>query len=257
MRPVLGLALSLSFLFLSSVPVVGDTWPLLPDVNLLWQNVSNREGNLWDYAASVAVKGDRVFAVGESETTAGSSAFTVKAYDASNGKLLWENYYDREGAGWDGAYKVVVEGDKIFVSGQTETAAGGLAFTVRAYGAKKGKLLWENNYDREGSFQDGAGNVVVVNNTVYAAGQTKTAAGSAFTVMAYNASNGELLYRDYQTPEASKQENWAVGIAIEKNTDTGDKVFVAGTTETTAGGMGFAVRAYKAVATPPPTQPFL
>src|SRR3989338_10386991 len=80
MKPFLSLALSLSFLLLSSVPVVGDTWPMLPDVNLLWQDVSNREGNLWDSATGVAVKGNRVFVAGVSETTAGGGAYTVKSY---------------------------------------------------------------------------------------------------------------------------------------------------------------------------------
>src|SRR3989338_2877192 len=82
MKPFLSLALSLSFLLLSSVPVVGDTWPVLPDANFLWQNTSNREGNLVDWVTGVTVRDGRVFVVGESETTAGSGAFAVKAYDS-------------------------------------------------------------------------------------------------------------------------------------------------------------------------------
>src|SRR3989338_209243 len=185
MKPFLSLALSLSFLLLSSVPVVGATWPLLPDTTLLWQDVSNKEGNLLDYAADIAVKDGRVFVVGDSETTAGSSAFAVRAYDAKNGALLWESNYDREGegvdAGFDEATHVVVDNNKVFVSGATVTAAGGNALAVRAYNAKNGALLWENNYDREGDLFDMSWGMTVQGNRVFAVGTTETAeSGSAF-----------------------------------------------------------------------------
>src|SRR3989338_4688646 len=150
MKPFLSLALSLSFLLLSSVPVVGATWPLLPDTTLLWQDVYNREGNLLDYAADVAVKDGRVFVVGDSETTAGSSAFTVRAYDAKNGSLLWESNYDREGGLFDMSWGMTVKDNRVFAVGTTETDASGAAFAVRALDATNGNLLWEDNYDREG-----------------------------------------------------------------------------------------------------------
>ena len=239
MKPVLSLALSLSFLLLSSVLVATGTWPLLRDVTLLWQDNSDREGDLWDMAGSVAVKGDRVFAVGESETTAGSGAFSVKAYNAKNGALLWESYYDREGDGWDSASDVVVDGNKVFVNGYTATVAGDTAFTVRAYNAKNGKLLWEDNYDREGDGWDSAWGMTVHDNKVFSVGQTtSTAGGSAFAVRAYNAKNGALLWEDNYDREGSIWD--AAYRAVAKD----NRLFVVGQAGATAGGNSFVVRAY-------------
>ena len=244
MKPILGLVLSLSFLLLSSVPVAGDTWPMLPDVNLLWQKNDNREGNLVDYAGGVAVKDGRVFVAGESETTAGSSAFTVKAFDAKNGSLLWESYYDREGEGWDGAYAVVADDDKVFVSGSTATAAGDSAFAVRAYNAKNGKLLWENNYEPEGDLPlwDESWGMTVKDNKVFAVGTTETAAGgNAFAVRAYDATSGKLLWDDNYNREGGNL--WDVAYrAVAKD----NRVFVVGQTMTAAGGSAFTVRTYDA-----------
>ncbi|MBI5125739.1 MAG: PQQ-binding-like beta-propeller repeat protein [Planctomycetes bacterium] len=224
---------------------------------LLWQDNYDREGDGWDAAYEVVVDGNNVFVVGSTQTAAGGWGLTVRAYGASNGALLWQDNYDREGALTDTAYGATVKNGRLFVVGDSETTAGGSAYAIRAYDTSNGNLLWKNDYDREGSFRDEETNVAVVGNVVYTTGMTGTANGNALTVRAYDVSNGNLLYEDYQTPEASKQENWGIGIAIEENKDTGNKVFVAGTTETTAGGMGFAVRAYKAVAQPPPAQPFL
>src|SRR3990167_4988379 len=231
MKPVLSLALSLSFLLLSSVLVATGTWPLLRDVTLLWQDNSDREGDLWDMAGSVAVKGDRVFAVGESETTAGSGAFSVKAYNAKNGALLWEDYYDREGDGWDSAWGMTVHDNKVFSVGQTTSTAGGSAFAVRAYNAKNGALLWEDNYDREGSIWDAAYRAVAKDNRLFVVGQAgATAGGNAFVVRAYDAQNGALLWEDNYDREGDLEDR-AFEVVVE-----GNKVFVVGQTETAAGG---------------------
>ena len=243
MKPFLSLALSLSFLLLSSVPVVGATWPLLPDTTLLWQDVYNREGNLLDYAADVAVKDGRVFVVGDSETTAGSSAFAVRAYDAKNGALLWESNYDREGEGFDEAGHVVVDGNKVFVSGTTVTATGGNAYTVRAYNARNGALLWQNNYDREGDLFDMSWGMTVKDNRVFAVGTTETdASGAAFAVRALDATNGNLLWEDNYDREGGVSIWDAAYRAVAK----GNRVFVTGQTGSIAGGSAFAVRAYNA-----------
>jgi len=243
MKPVLSLALSLSFLLLSSVPVLGAyPWPLLPDANFLWQNSpnsTNREGNLWDMAGSMAVNDGRVFVVGESETTTGSGAFTVKTYDSSNGSLLWESYYDREGDGWDSATDVVVDGKRVFVSGYTTTVAGDTAFTVRAYNTQNGKVLWQDNYDREGDGWDSAWGMTVHDNKVFSVGQTtSTAGGSAFAVRAYNAKNGALLWEDNYDREGSIWD--AAYRAVAKD----NRLFVVGQAGATAGGNSFVVRAY-------------
>jgi hypothetical protein len=104
--------------------------------SLLWGDYYDREGAGNDTANATAVQGNRVFVAGYTSTSAGGRAFTVRAYSAKDGSLLWGDYYDREGAGNDLATAIAVQGNRVFVGGQTETSAGGAAFTVRAYSTK-------------------------------------------------------------------------------------------------------------------------
>ncbi|MFN3467137.1 MAG: PQQ-binding-like beta-propeller repeat protein, partial [Candidatus Brocadiales bacterium] len=199
MKIILNIALGLALLLLLPASLVGQSWPLLPDKYFLWGNSSNKEGNLWDQAWRVAVNpnGDKVFVAGEEETTNGGSAFAVKAYRATDGKLLWKKSYNREGTGWDGAFTVTADNNYVYVAGETVTTSGGVGFSVRAYKAKDGKLVWENYYDREGALLDGAWKVVLYNGVLYVTGESETAAGgTAMTVRAYNADTGSLLWSD-------------------------------------------------------------
>jgi TolB-like protein len=207
---------------------------------LLWENHFDREGELEDWANKIVVKGNKVFAVGATETEAGGFALTVRAYDACTGRLLWQNYYDREGAGWDVAYAVTVEGDKVFVGGTTETTEGGFAFTVRVYDARNGSLLWQDNYDREGNLSDWVTSMVTSGDRLFVAGATETTEGGlAMTVRAYNARNGQLLWDDNYDREGTGWDG-AFNVAVH-----GDNVFAVGATETEAGGSGYTVRAYR------------
>ena len=168
--------------------------------SVLWEDHFNREGVLQDYANAVAVSDNRVFVVGFSETAAGGPAFTVRAYDvagdgAGGPSVLWEDHFDREQNLRDEAKAVAVSGDRVFVVGVTETASGGLAFSVRAYdaagdGAGGPSVLWENHFDRLGNRRDSANAVAVLPgffvDRIFVAGTTEAAAGDSFTVRAYN-----------------------------------------------------------------------
>jgi len=57
--------------------------------------------------------------------------FSTQVYAA-----VWGDYYDSVGDGLDVATAIAVKGDKVFVTGYTETSPGGYAFTVRAYSAE-------------------------------------------------------------------------------------------------------------------------
>jgi TolB-like protein len=158
------------------------------DGSLLWGDDYDREGNLDDGADAVAVKGNRVFVAGMTQTAVGGAAFTVRAYSAKDGSLLWGDDYDREGVLYDVAHAIAVKGNRVFVAGMTQTALGGFAFTVGALSATDGSLLWADYYDREGALYDEAYAVAVKGNRVFAAGVTQTAVGGgAFTVRAYSA----------------------------------------------------------------------
>jgi TolB-like protein len=228
--------------------------------SLLWGDNFDREGTGYDVATPIAVTGTTVFVAGATETSAGGAAFTVRAYSAKDGSLLWGDNFDREGDLDDIANAVAVQGKKVFVAGLTETSAGGAAFTVRAYSAKDGSLLWENFFDREGTGYDVATAIAVTGTTVFVAGATETSAGgAAFTVRAYSAKDGSLLWRDNFDREGTG-DDVATTMAVrsrvsvaEATYDGGEwkvkivrrtTVFVAGATRTSAGGAAFTLRAY-------------
>jgi TolB-like protein len=206
------------------------------------------------------VQGNKVFVTGLTETSAGGAAFTVRAYSAKDGSLLWADNYDREGDLDDMANAVAVQGNKVFVAGLSRTSGGGAAFTVRAYSAKNGNLLWADNFDREGALDDIANAVAVQGNEVFVAGLTETSAGgAAFTVRAYSAKNGNLHWGDNHDSEGTGYDvatTMAVRSRVsvaEATYDAGEwkvkivrrtTVFVAGATRTSGGGAAFTVRAY-------------
>ena len=209
--------------------------------SLLWGDFYDREGDGYDVANAIAVQGSRVFVAGRTKTSAGGPAFTVEALSAKDGSPLWGYDYDREGAGEDEANAIAVQGNSVFVAGRTYTSAGGSAFTVGAFSAKDGRLLWGDFYDKEGSGISIAHAIAVQGNSVFVAGHTHASGiGSAFIVRAYSAKDGRLLWEDYYE-RAGNGDAWAEAIAVK-----GSSVFVAGHTSTGTGGIAFTVRAYSA-----------
>lgn len=207
----------------------------------LWSDYFNREGALADVAWDVVAEGGRVFVAGQTQTFDGGSAFTVRAYDESDGTLLWEEYYDREDDLPDDALAVSVRGDSVYVAGSSMAVGHGMDFAVRAYDAVDGSLQWASNFDY-GGLSDGARDVVVssTGNEVIAVGwSTSASLGKAFTVRAYNASSGARIWSNYRHGSTSNLNDEAYAVFA----DTG-KVDVAGYTSTAARGSAFTVRSY-------------
>jgi hypothetical protein len=133
------------------------------------------------------VSGDRLFAAGASYSESVGASFTVRAYNAANGIVLWTNWFDREGTVlWDEAYSIGVNNSGVFAAGLTRKQWAGDSFTVRAYNPDTGNALWTNFYDREGDGTDKANGIAVSDWGVFAAGYTsKIAFGYDFTVRSY------------------------------------------------------------------------
>src|SRR5262249_36911973 len=113
---------------------------------LLWQDRLDHGPR--DQALDVAVGGTPVFLVGAGQNSSNPSRdWLVRAYDTSDGTLLWEDQRDEAGFA-DVAELVAVEGGLVFVAGTVFDAIpnSGLVnpnVVVRAYDARTGVLHWQ------------------------------------------------------------------------------------------------------------------
>ncbi len=109
---------------------------------LLWENLYDGGvggSRLQALAYSVAVCGSRVFVVGEARSDDDTaSAWLVRAHDAADGTLLWEDRYAAGGYGQ--ARRVGCDAERVYVAGEGE---------LRAYSSSDGNFLWSRiNGDR-------------------------------------------------------------------------------------------------------------
>ena len=169
---------------------------------LLWQDQFDGAAEFsleksLDRANAVAVQGERVFTAGFVDNMHSSRDFTVRAYDAGTGELLWQDQFDGTAGGFDEAKAIAVQGEQVFAVG-TVTNLGSFAdFTVRAYAAGTGELLWQDQLDGTAGGFDEARAIVVQGEQVFTAGTvTNFDSGSDFTVRAYNAGTGKLLWQN-------------------------------------------------------------
>lgn len=204
---------------------------------LLWQDQFNKAGSD-DLAAQVTAQGHRVFAVGWARSAPDNRDFLLRAYDSRTGRLLWQDQLDRAG-GDDYAVAVAAGGDAVFVGGSATNGAGNNDFLVRAYDARTGALVWEDQFDLAGGF-DSTRAVAKDGNRVFAAGVGQDAAGNdTWLVRAYNARTGTLLWenrfnRGGRAADASSM------------TAAHQRVFVVGAAQGAGGDIDFVVRTYHA-----------
>jgi hypothetical protein len=204
---------------------------------LLWEDQTDTAGRN-DVAYALAVGGGLVFAAGFGTNAAGNQDFLIRAYQATDGALVWEDQTDQ--AGFDEtAFALAVGEGQVFAAGSGQRAAGNEDFLVRAYDAKSGALLWEDQVDPAGGF-DGANALALARGRLFAAGFVTNAAGH-FDVLirAYEAKTGALLWAD-QVDHAGFDD---AALAL---TVRGGQVFISGFGTTAAGNNDFLVRAYQA-----------
>jgi outer membrane protein assembly factor BamB len=109
----------------------------LRDGTMLWQRRIARGGFL-EFAELVGAKGNRVYAVGRVLGRTLSSDFTVFAFDARTGAVLWESVLDTFGT--DVAFSLSEQGDRVFAVGPVNNF---FDLLVRAYDGLTGASLWE------------------------------------------------------------------------------------------------------------------
>ncbi len=210
---------------------------------LLWEDVQWPEGKgaegayLLSYATAVAATSSRVYVAGSTYGEDGGGSFTIRAYNAGTGKLVWEDRYNHYSYFHDAAQSVFLQGGRLFVGGFVTLASAGRAYAVRAYDASKGTLLWSSltgGYDIE---ENGVSALVAAGNVVYAAGTARN--GTAFTVRAYNRATGALLWEGF-IPQGEATDGFGDAFAI---CSASAGIFAGGTSKTDAG-YGFTVAGY-------------
>ena len=210
---------------------------------LLWEDHFNRIGNEQDGAKQVIASGNKVFVAGYSFLDSNTSAFTVRAYSAKTGALIWDDYYHRQDS-YDTAYFLTVLGKRLYVAGSTNTNESYNALTLRSYSQGSGRLFWTQHVNRDENGGEEIGGIVAQDGRVFVAsqsGMSLSGAGyDAFAVRAFKARNGELLWQDIHNAEGELVDG-AADIAIK-----GKKLYVVGSTETTAGDSAMATRVYRA-----------
>jgi outer membrane protein assembly factor BamB len=203
--------------------------------DLLWQDefdlAAGRDG-----ATSVAADSSRVVALGFAQNSAGFFDLTVRAYDAQTGALLWKDRVDLPNGNMS-ADAVVMEGQRVLVSGNSVDATGHNEAIVRAYVARTGVLAWEDRWSGV------ARGLAVLGNRVVVGGHIVDAGVSHSLVRAYAANDGIVIWEDRPLPPPGSTDESGFGVTLH-----GKKAFVtAGVVlapSSSEGATACSVRAY-------------
>jgi len=171
---------------------------------------------------TMALDGDRVYAGGLTQSKTGSSDWLVRAYNARNGSLLWQDAFD--GGNFDHTIWLNANDTYVVSSGVTTDSDTIRHFTVRTYDAATGNLLWQDNpRGRKGYFFDSdvAWQAFLRDDKVIAAGSIGDSAAIRMAVRAYDAKNGALIWKDLVNKGAGSDVAFSLAPA-------GDRVIVAG-----------------------------
>src|SRR5574341_1430705 len=168
----------------------------LQDGTFLWEHCVHRGGRN-EFAEGVVAHGGRVFVVGRVLGATGSSDIALLAFDAQTGEPLWESVTDPSGLRVvDVAFAVRAEGDAVFVAG-TIFRGTGRSLLVRAYDARTGVILWEDEVANATNDQQRNDALAVDGNLLFVGGMVvKTPDDSDFMVRAYDVRTGALMWVD-------------------------------------------------------------
>lgn len=160
---------------------------------LLWMDAYDDTGN-YDQPIAVAVDAFRVYAVGLTYRSNVHADWLVRTYERSSGALLWTQRVRVDIGGYAVARDALVEGDRLFVVGATDTRDGAFNFLVQALDARDGRLLWQDSYHSAGSYAIGYA-AALQGKRLFVAGRARTAAGDFDPIIrAYHARSGKLLW---------------------------------------------------------------
>jgi outer membrane protein assembly factor BamB len=166
-----------------------------------------------------------------------ASLCLVGGASGAGGDLVWEDQVDKAG-GFDGVNALAVAQGRLCAAGFVTNAAGNVDVLIRAYEAKTGALLWEDQVDEAG-LDEAALALSVREGQVFIAGfGTKAAGNNDFLVRAYQAKTGALVWEEL-VDKAGLSEA-AVALAA-----GGGQVVAGGVGTNAAGNFDVLIRAYE------------
>jgi hypothetical protein len=165
-----------------------------------WQDQVDRGGD--EFASGVATDHHRVFVSGTAFRPGTDYDWTLRAYRANSGELLWEDVFDLAGrSDFSRGTALAVGAGLVFLAGYGTNAQDAGDFNtdwiVRAHDASSGALVWQ---DQISGFS-GAYTLSYEGGRLYAGGWTNTAENDHARVRAYDARTGARLW-DRTTPGA-------------------------------------------------------
>ena len=166
---------------------------------LLWEDRS-QVGS----AAACEARGKKVFVAGFTQKATTAFDFSVRVYESRTGVLLWEDQFDGGAAVFDQATALSIAAGGLYVVGGGQQVAGDDDMVVRRYDADTGALIWHQLFAGPVGERDEATSVAAGQNRVFVAGRTSHvpgAFGNEWSIHAYHAATGELLWTDNHQSE--------------------------------------------------------
>jgi hypothetical protein len=209
---------------------------------LAWEDRLDGSG-FYDFASSIAVRGQEVLVGGGVGTDAACSPRTLsgdcdlllRTYDVRSGALDWQVQRDAAG-GFDSVFAVAVGAGVFLAAGASESAGTGLDFLVQAYDVRSGALRWEDRVDGAGG--DEWATSLVARGPIAVAGGWISGNGGDLEVRAYDAADGSLRWEDRH--DAAGGTDFAYGVALGSG-----RVASAGLLSDAGGDVDFEVRTYE------------
>jgi len=143
---------------------------------LIWQDTVPTSG----FVADVAVSGSRIAAGINSD-----SQSAVRVYDLSTGIVQWEDRAAIQPGSFNRVSAVAINNDAVFAAGSSGRVFGNSDFTVRAYDAGSGIVLWDDH--SHSSPQSTAVDLALGKFRLFVAGYTSSSATSTdFLIRTYD-----------------------------------------------------------------------
>jgi len=194
-----------------------------------------------ELAQSIAIGGGRVFAAGTASDANGFEHWFVRAYDAANGHVIWEEQADFGGP-VEFASRVAFSAGRVVAVGVGGPQGSG-DWLVRAYDAATGRVLWHERLDLFGG-TDQPDAMALRGRHLFVAGSTVHAQNPGHTidldwlVRSYDAATGAVHWQDRF--DLAGREDLASSLAA-----SSAGVFVAGSGTNAAAHSDFLIRAYR------------